>query len=66
MEHKIWEGNLYEKNITCICVENNRASEILPDMNLRKYLLDRDYVLIARLTINDVFIKKDYFEKEIK
>lgn len=49
-------------DITCICIENNRDSDILPDMELRQYLVQRGYTLIARLTIDDIFIKKEYFD----
>lgn len=50
-------------DITCFCIENNRDGETLPDINLRKFMVDKGYRLIARLTIDDIFVKESYFEK---
>lgn len=49
-------------DVTCICIENNRDSDVLPDMKLRQYLVERGYTLIGRLTIDDIFIKNEYFD----
>ena len=61
-EMNVLEGiNFDEIDITCICIENNRNGDISPDISLRKFLIDRGYVLAGRLTIDDVFIKENYF-----
>lgn len=49
-------------DITCICIENNRDSDVLPDMRLRQYLVEKGYTLIGRLTIDDIFVKNEYFD----
>lgn len=48
--------------ITCFCIENNRHSDIVPGMEIREFLLNRGYKLIARLTIDDVYIKEEYLD----
>ena len=50
-----------EVDITCFCIENNRDGEIIPDMELRKFMIGKGYRLVARLTIDDIFIKESYF-----
>lgn len=49
-------------DITCFCIENNREGTLKPSMDLRNYLIDRGYRLVARLTIDDIFIKNEYFK----
>lgn len=49
-------------DITCFCIENNEDGEVLPDLELRKFMIDKGYRLVARLTIDDIFIKNDYFQ----
>jgi FkbM family methyltransferase len=59
-EMEVLKGIDFEKlDIKCFCIENNRKSEIIPDKTMRKFLIDRGYKLIARLTIDDVFVKSD-------
>ena len=53
---------MFDVDVTCICIENNRDSDVLPDMKLRQYLVERGYTLIGRLTIDDIFIKNEYFD----
>ena len=52
-----------EVDITCFCIENNRDGAILPNMDLRKFMLQKGYRLIARLSIDDIFVKESYFNK---
>lgn len=64
-EMQVLEGiDFVTTDITCICIENNRNSDILPDMELRNFLISKGYVLIGRLTIDDVFVKKEYFDEK--
>lgn len=49
-------------DITCFCIENNRDGQIMPDMELRKFMIQKGYKLVARLLIDDVFIKESYFQ----
>lgn len=56
--------NFDEVDITCFCIENNRDGELLPDLDLRKFMVEKGYRLIARLTIDDIFVKNDYFKPE--
>lgn len=51
-----------QTNITCICIESSWGSSIRPRMDIRNFLISRGYRLVARLTIDDVFIKQSYFE----
>lgn len=63
-EMNVLRGIDFEKtDITCICIENNRNGDIFFDINIRNYLIEKGYILIARLTIDDVFIKKEYLDK---
>ena len=62
-EMNVLAGIDFEKtDITCFCIENNREGTLRPSMDLRNYLIDRGYRLIARLTIDDIFVKNDYFK----
>lgn len=49
-------------NIVCVCIENNKDNYNLPDMKLRKYMVAKGYRLIARLSIDDIFVHNDYFK----
>lgn len=49
-------------DITCFSIENNRDGQIMPDMELRKFMIQKGYKLVARLLIDDVFIKESYFQ----
>lgn len=61
-ERNVLEGiDFGETDITCFCIENNRDGEILPDGGLRRFMLEKGYRLVARLTIDDIFVKEDYF-----
>lgn len=51
-------------DITCFCIENNRDGVLLPDMELRKFMVKKGYRLIARLSIDDIFVKEDYLVKK--
>lgn len=51
-----------EVDITCFCIENNEDGNLLPDLNLRKFMIEKGYRLIARLSIDDIFVKNDYFK----
>lgn len=44
-------------DIKCFCIENNRKGSMKADDRLRKFLLAKGYHLVARLTIDDVFMK---------
>ncbi len=62
-EMNVLAGIDFEKtDITCFCIENNTEGTLKPSMELRNYLINRGYRLVARLTIDDVFIKNDYFK----
>lgn len=52
-------------DISCICIENNREGDDRADMELRSYLISKGYRLIARLTIDDVFVKEDFINSKI-
>ena len=61
-EMNVLKGIDFNKiNITCICIENNRNGDISPDIDLRMFLINRGYVLVGRLTIDDIFVKETYF-----
>lgn len=61
-EMNVLAGIDFEKtDITCFCIENNREGTLKPSMNIRNFLIERGYRLVARLTIDDIFIKNDYF-----
>ena len=63
-EMEVLKGIDFDRiDISCICVENNRKSEILPDLKMRDYLISKGYRLIARLTIDDVFVKGKLLKK---
>ncbi len=63
-EMEVLKGIDFEKiNIGCICVENNRKSDVLPDKAMRDFIISKGYRLIARLTIDDVFVKNDLLKK---
>ena len=49
-------------DITCFCIENNEDGRLLPDLALRKFMIEKGYRLIARLSIDDIFVKNDYFK----
>ncbi len=44
-------------DIKCFCIENNRKGSMKANAKLRKFLAAKGYHLIARLTIDDVFMK---------
>ena len=48
-------------DIKCILLENNKKGG-KPDRKIRKFIEDQGYVLIARLSIDDVFYKKEYIK----
>lgn len=52
-------------DITCICMENNREGDDRADLELRRFLISKGYRLVGRLTIDDVFIKENYFNFNI-
>lgn len=49
-------------DITCFCIENNEDDRLLPDLDLRKFMIEKGYRLIARLSIDDIFVKNDFFK----
>ena len=51
-------------DITCFCIENNEDGGLIPDLSLRKFMIEKGYRLIARLSIDDVFIKENYFNSQ--
>lgn len=66
-EMNVLSGIDFEKtNITCICIEN-RLDEplgiIKPQMDIRNYIINKGYRLVARLRFDDIFLKENYFEK---
>lgn len=63
-ELNVLKGIDFDKvDITCLCIENNEDGEMLPDLELRKYMISKGYRLIARLSIDDVFVKNDFIEE---
>lgn len=62
-EMNVLAGIDFDKtDITCFCIENNREGTLKPSMDLRNFLINKGYRLIGRLTIDDIFIKNDYFK----
>ncbi len=62
-EMNVLKGIDFQKlDITCLCIENDQEGRLFPDMELRQYLIDRGYRLVARLSIDDVFVKESYFQ----
>ncbi len=63
-EMNVLEGIDFDSvSITCLCIENNRDSDLKFNKKLRDFLFSKGYRLVARLTIDDVFIKNTFFEK---
>lgn len=46
-------------DIKCIIIENDKHNR----RKLRNYIVSKGYILVARLTIDDVFVKKDLLNK---
>ena len=46
--------------ISVICLENNEDSDLKADMSIRKFLIEKGYRLIGRLTIDDIFVKDNF------
>ena len=63
-EMNVLDGIDFDKvQIKCICVENCPVGKALkPNMMLRRFLAERGFQLIARLTIDDVFVNKSCFK----
>lgn len=60
-EMNVLQGiNFDEVDITCFCIENNEDGALLPNLALREFMVGKGYRLIARLTIDDIFIKNEY------
>lgn len=63
-EMKVLEGiDFNNVSITCFCVENNRESDYKFNQQLRNFLINKGYRLVARLTIDDVFIKREFINE---
>lgn len=63
-EMSVLQGIDFENvDITCFCIENDRNGAMLPDDELRKFVVGKGYRLIGRLHYDDVFVKEDYFVK---
>lgn len=59
-ELQILQGiNFHKVKIKCLVIENVNSLEMM--YKIRKYLTDRGYWLIARLTSDDVFVHRKYF-----
>ena len=59
-ELSVLKGIDFDKvNIKCIVIENNKHSKI----KLRHYIAKRGYVLLVRLTTDDIFVKIDFLDK---
>lgn len=62
-EMNVLQGiNFEEVDITCFCIENNRDGAVMPNIDLRRFMIKKGYRLIARLSLDDVFIKENYFK----
>lgn len=62
-ELQILQGiNFHKVKIKCLVIENVDNLEMM--YKIRKYLTDRGYWLIARLTSDDVFVHRKYFYKK--
>lgn len=48
-------------DITCFCIENDRDGAIMPDIDLRKFMVKKGYRLVGRIAHDDIFIKENYF-----
>ena len=51
-----------QTDITCICIESSLGGVIKPRMDIREFLIDKGYRLVARLYFDDVFVKWSYFK----
>ena len=59
-ELPVLQGIDFDKvTIKCFIIENEDNDEMI--FKIRKYLVDRGYFLLARLTRDDVFVHKNYF-----
>ncbi|MCM1121598.1 MAG: FkbM family methyltransferase [Eubacterium sp.] len=63
-EMQVLKGIDFDKvNIQCIVIENDKYKRGLGSNRLRRWICKHgDYVLIARLTSDDVYVKKDFWE----
>ncbi|SHE95778.1 FkbM family methyltransferase [Schwartzia succinivorans] len=61
MEYEILSGiNWDVDNIKILSVEN--VDSLSSELKIRQFLVDKGYIYLARLSSDDFFIKKDYFE----
>jgi FkbM family methyltransferase len=62
-EMNVLKGIDFSKvDIKCIVIENNRDNGY-PNQKIRKFIEEQGYVLVARLSIDDVFYKKCYLNE---
>lgn len=62
-EMQVLKGIDFNKvNIKCIVIENDKHWRSLGSNRLRRWICSRGYILIARLTIDDVYVRKDFWE----
>lgn len=63
-EMQVLSGIDFDKtNIQCIVIENDKHKRGLGSNRLRQWICKHgDYVLVARLTSDDVYVKKDFWE----
>lgn len=52
-------------DITCLCIENNKGEGNHPSDALRDYMRKKGYILYARISIDDVFVKADYYNENL-
>ena len=67
-EMQVLSGIDFDKvDIQCIVIENDKHRRGLGSSRLRQWICKHgDYVLIARLTSDDVYVKKDFWENLCK
>lgn len=62
-EMNVLRGIDFDKtDIICLSIENNKKNGN-PDEKIRRYMKDRGYILLARISIDDIFVKADYWKK---
>lgn len=63
-EMQVLRGINFDKvNIKCIVIENDKRKRGLGCNRLRQWICRQgDYVLVARLTTDDVYVKKDFWD----
>lgn len=63
-EMHVLKGIDFDKvDISVICLENNEEGDDRADLEIRRFLIKKGYRLIGRLTIDDLFVKKNFLER---